>query len=134
MNHLSASSIGAVNIKARQTETLFLSCVCRFIMSGWPDKELGEEYYPYTSRKHELSVFEGCVLWASRVVVPPQGRQSILEEFHETHPGVNKLKSLARMYLWWPGIDADMTRMVKACPVCQESRPLPVTVPLRPWE
>ena len=73
-------------------------------------------------------------MWASRVVVPPQGRQSILEELHETHPGVNKMKSLARMYLWWPGMDADITRMVKACPVCQESRPSPATAPLHPWE
>ena len=134
MNHLSATSIGAANIKAWTNRDPLLSCVRRFIMSGWPDKELGEEYHPYTSRKHELSVFEGCVLWASRVVVPPQGRQSILEELHETHPGVNKMKSLARMYLWWPGMDADITRMVKACPVCQESRPSPATAPLHPWE
>ncbi len=54
----------------------------------------------------------------------------ILYELHDTHPGINKMKALARAYVWWPGMDAQMTDMVKTCPVCQESRPSPVPAPM----
>ena len=89
---------------------------------GWPDNDLGDEYKPYVSRKNELSVLDGCLLWASRVIVPPQGRQSVLEELHESHSGTRKMKALAQSYIWWPGMDTQITDMVKTCHVCQESR------------
>ena len=28
---------------------------------------------------------EGCILWGTRVVVPQQGREMVLEELHEGH-------------------------------------------------
>ena len=60
----------------------------------------------------------------------PTTWQKILNELHDTHPGVNKMKSLAQGggggggYIWWPGMDADITELVQTCPVCQKSRPL----------
>ena len=68
------------------------------------------------------------------MIIPPQGRDSILDELHDTHPGVSKMKSLARAYLWWPGMDVQIMDMVKSCPVYQESRPSPTVAPLHPWE
>ncbi len=83
----------------------------RFVLTGWPDHIPGKEYQPFTSRKSELSELDGCVLWASRVIVPPQGRQLVLRELHDTHPGVNKMKALARSYVWWLGMDAEITEL-----------------------
>ena len=134
VDHLSSTSIGAANIKYWTTRDPILSCVRRFVTTGWPDYGLGDEYRPYTSRKNELSVLDGCVLWASRVIVPPQGRQLVLEELHESHPGISKMKALARCYIWWPGMDAQIEELVKTCHVCQESRPTPAAAPLHPWE
>ncbi len=57
---------------------------------------------PYFNRRHELSLLQGCVLWGAQVIVPIQGRQKVLEELHDTHPGVSKMKALARSYVWWP--------------------------------
>ena len=51
---------------------LVLARVRRFIMHGWPDQESGEDITPYLRMKDELSVLDGCVLWGSRVVIPPQ--------------------------------------------------------------
>jgi hypothetical protein len=45
-----------------------------------------------------------------------------------------KMKALARAYVWWPGMDSDITQTVKSCTVCQESRPTPAAAPLHPWE
>lgn len=134
LNHLSSMSISAANIKEWTSKDPVLSCVRRFLMTGWPDDKLGDEFRPYASRKSELSVLDGCLLWASRIIVPPQGRQLVLEELHDTHPGVSKMKALARAYVWWPGMDAQISEMVKTCSVCQESRPTPAAAPLHPWE
>ncbi|KAJ8375620.1 hypothetical protein SKAU_G00062000 [Synaphobranchus kaupii] len=35
---------------------------------------------PYAKHRTELSVQDGCVLWGSRLVVPPQGRSQVMEE------------------------------------------------------
>jgi len=134
INHLSSTSIDAAHIKEWTARDPILSCVRRFVQTGWPDHYLGDEYKPYVSRKNEMSTLDGCVLWASRVIVPPQGRQAILKELHDTHPGTSKMKALARSYIWWPGMDAQITDLVKSCAVCQESRPSPAAAPLHPWE
>ena len=51
------------------------------LLLGWPDTPLGEEFKLYQSRINELSVLNGCVLWGSRVVIPPQGRKAVLEDY-----------------------------------------------------
>ena len=134
INHLSSTCISSANIKDWTTKDPVLSCVRRFVMTGWPEDGLPTDYQPYTSRRDQLSVLDGCLLWGSRVIVLPQGRQVILDELHETHPGINKMKALAHSYLWWPGMDNQIVNMVKSCSVCQESRPTPAVAPLHPWE
>ena len=136
INHLSSTSANAASIKEWTAKDPIMSCVLRFLLTGWPDQnqKLDKEYQPYSIRKHELSVLDGCILWASRVIVPPPGRQLLLEELHESHPGISKMKALARSYVWWPGIHSDIEKLVKSCQVCQESRASPAPAPLHPWE
>ena len=134
IDHLSSTSTSAVNIKEWTAKDPTLSCVHCFLLSGWPAQQLSKEFQPYVSRKNELSILDGCILWASRVVIPPAGRQLLLDELHDTHLGVSKMKALARSYIWWPGMDSDIENLVKSCSVCQESRPAPATAPLRSWE
>ena len=44
-----------------------------------------------------------CTRWLSpvgnQVIIPPPGRQQILSELHNGHPGVARMKSLAQMYV-----------------------------------
>ena len=53
----------------------------------------------------------------SRVV---RGRKTVLHELHEGHLGMTKTKSLARMYVWWPGINKNIEKSVQECHHCQE--------------
>ena len=41
------------------------------------------------------------------------------------------MKSLARMFVWWPGIDRDTERIVQLCRECQTSLSSPT---LQPWK
>ena len=50
------------------------------------------------------------------------------------HPGISKMKALARTVAWWPGIDKDIESRVKECSPCQENQNRPAQAPLHPWE
>ena len=44
------------------------------------------------------------------------------------------MKELARSYVWWPKLDADLENLVTSCEVCFSSRKLPNKAELHPWE
>ena len=132
--HLSSTSIDAGRIKQWTARDPLLSQVLRYVQTGWPNELPDEKYKPFVSRKDKLSSLNGCILWGSRIVIPPQGRTFALQELHDTHPGCSKMKSLARNYIWWPHMDAAIEATVKECQTCQQSRPSPPIAPLHPWE
>ena len=46
---------------------------------------------------------------------------------------MSKMKSLARMYVWWPKLDSDIEEAVRHCPNCQVNQSAPPAAPLHPW-
>ena len=44
------------------------------------------------------------------------------------------MKALARMYVWWPGINSDVEKTVRLCRECQEVQSSPPPAPLNPWK
>ncbi len=58
-------------------------------------------------------------MWGLRVVVPLKLRSQVLEELHVGHLGVVKIKSLARSFVWWPGIDQQIEQFAMHCSVSQ---------------
>ena len=135
LEHLdTVSPVTAKQIKTWTDKDIVLVQVRRYVLHGWPSQEPKGELQQYW-RKEELSVLDGCILWVARVIVPPPGRQRVIQELHETHPGIARMKSLARSYVWWPNMDADLEAKVRTCSECQSSRPPPASAPLhRPWE
>ena len=110
-----------------------LSKVRTMLTSGWTDTK-DSALKPFVHRQDELSLEDGCILWGSRVVVPTQGRTKVLDELHQGHPGIARMKALARSFVWWPGIDKDLENRVKQCSACQKTQHLPATAPIQPWE
>ena len=102
------------------------------MLSGWP-REVDSELRHYWNRRHELSALGGCVLWESRVIIPQKAWPRVLEELHVAHPGVSRMKSLARSYIWWPGLDADIEKIAKSCGTCKGHQRSPPKAPLHPW-
>ncbi|XP_060112835.1 uncharacterized protein K02A2.6-like [Heteronotia binoei] len=65
-----------------------LARVLDWVVRGWPEGNMGEEFKPYKTRREELAAYKGCLLWGSRVVIPPPLQKRVLESLHETHPGI----------------------------------------------
>jgi len=42
---------------------------------------------------------------------------------------MRSMKALARSYVWWPKLDADIESKVRACAVCQRVRATPTKLP-----
>ena len=51
---------------------------------------------PFRSKRDELSVQGGCILRRSRVVIPSKGREMVMDMLHQGHPGISRMKSIAR--------------------------------------
>jgi len=134
MEMMDSTPVNAQKIKNWTLRDPVLSEVVTFTMQGWPEHNPREELFPYWSRRLELATEDGCLLWGNRVVVPPQGRNDILQELHEAHPGVVRMKLLARSYLWWPSINQDIEDKVRHCQQCQLNQKAPEAVTMHPWE
>ena len=134
MEQLDKSPITAANVRIWTNTDSVMSRVRQFVLSGWPSSVSDKVMKPYFSRRTELSVQDGCVLWGNRVIIPRAGQFEVLQELHEAHPGTTCMKRLARMFVWWPGLDQDIEEKVKGCAECQFQHPSPQLAPLSPWQ
>ena len=133
MEHLNSTPITATRIRALTQTDPLLSRVKQFVQHGWPNVVKDDSLKPFWHRKVELSCQDGCILWGNRVVVPKAVREEVLRELHDAHPGETRMKRLARMFVWWPGIIQEIEATVKKCPQCQKNRANPPLAPLMPW-
>ena len=133
---LNCLPLSAERVKEETEKDALLSQVLHKINQGWPStrKSLAKELYPYFDRKLQLTVHNGCILYSHRVVIPPSLQQPILAEIHEGHMGIVRMKSLARMHVWWPKIDEHIEAHANRCISCQENSREPTKAPVHKWE
>jgi len=74
---INTSPVDATKVKFWTTCDPVLSQVLQFVLHGWPMSVDEQALKPYFARREELSVHAGCLLWGSRVVIPPQGREEV---------------------------------------------------------
>ena len=132
MAQLESLPVTAAQLATATRTDKILSAVFRHVSKGWP-KRVGPELAPYLTRKDELTVESGCVLWGLRVVVPVKWREKLLIELHRDHPGICRMKSIARSFFWWPGLDKAIEQVAKSCLECQAVKNAPAVAPLHPW-
>jgi transposase InsO family protein len=112
-----------------------LAKVLFLTQNGWPERlDLSRELQPYFNRRMELSVEEGCLLLGTRTIIPQKFQNLILQELHSNHPGIVRMKALARMHVWWPAIDKDIEKVVRICKICQELQPKSPKAEANPWK
>ena len=133
---LNCLPLSADMVKKETEKDTLLSQVMLKINQGWPSssKNLPKELHPYFHRKLQLTVHNGCILLSHRVVIPSSLRQQVLTEIHEGHMGIVRMKSLARMHVWWPKIDENIETHANQCISCQENSQQPNKAPVLTWE
>ncbi|XP_060130523.1 uncharacterized protein K02A2.6-like [Zootoca vivipara] len=131
---LPGAPVTATDIAEKTRKDAVLSRVLTWVGRGWPGGPHEEKFRPYATRQHELSMHKGCLLWGDRVIIPAPLRNRVLETLHMGHPGMVRMKSLARCYVWWPGMDQNIEQWVRTCKACQEVRPEVARAPVHWWE
>ncbi|XP_055588819.1 uncharacterized protein K02A2.6-like [Uranotaenia lowii] len=113
-----------LSFKAVQSETksdTSLQQVIRFVNEGWPTKKTSitdPGIQQFFQRRECLSVVTGCLLYGERLVIPPRFRKRVLQQLHKRHPGVERMRSLARRYVYWPNVDDEVANLVRSCNEC----------------
>ena len=137
LSDLDERPVEASEVKSLTNKDPILARVRQYILGGWPEKgTLGEDFSPFYQKRNEVTVEDGIILWGHRVVIPNDEimRKGLINELHATHPGIVKMKALARSYLWWPAIDKDLEQKCRECIICQEHQKQPHPIPIHPWE
>ena len=72
--------------------------VLLYTQQGWPDN-VSDNLKPFYHRRNELTVESNCIMWGIRVIIPNKFRKQILDELHESHMEICKMKVLARSHI-----------------------------------
>ena len=120
------------DIQKNTRRDTILGKVYHYLQEGWPTK-VPEELQPYKHRENELGVENGCVMWGMRVIVPQTLHSQVLKSLHANHPGITRMKAIARSYFWWIGLDKAIEELGKSCQSCQANQANPAAAPLHPW-
>ena len=133
LEHVNDSIMGVSKIRTSTMRDPVLSRVYKHVQSGWPNIIEDSEFKQYMVKRDELSTEEGCILWGSRLVVPPSCQKPVLDLLHQCHPGITRMKSFVRSYVWWPNMDHALENITKQCDPCLVNQKNPSKVPLHPW-
>ncbi|XP_026577897.1 uncharacterized protein K02A2.6-like [Pseudonaja textilis] len=126
--------ITAEDIATHSRRDKVIAQVLDWVGKGWPEIQYTPEFLPFKIRRQELSSLQGCLLWGTRMVIPTTLQEPVLKVLHKGHPGIMRMKTLSCSYMWWPGMDAQISRWVSTCQPCQATRPVPpAATPIR-WE
>ncbi|XP_065195262.1 uncharacterized protein K02A2.6-like [Sycon ciliatum] len=97
----------------------------QMVLTGFPRSwsDLPRHLQPYWNGREHLSVDSAVVLKGNRIVVPAALRASVLHDLHAAHQGIDRTKRRARQLVYWPGLNSELDRLVRACQPCREFQP-----------
>ena len=101
--------MGAISWQCCTTETgkdPLLRQVMEHLQNGWPKQgKVTADLLPFYKLRNELAVDRGCLVRDDgRVVVPTALQKQALQQAHQGHPGIVRMKRLLRQGQYWPGM------------------------------
>ncbi|CAL8101398.1 unnamed protein product [Calicophoron daubneyi] len=130
---LRALPVTAEQIKQATATDRELQTLTKFLRTKWPKGPLDNNLQQYFRRRDSLEIVDSCIMFADRVVVPAALRPRVLRQLHRGHPGINRMKSLARSYVYWPGMDTDLENIGRSCQNCALAAKNPPKCELHSW-
>ena len=128
----------------RETEAdAALQLLVKTVQEEWPEssRTLPIEVSPYFPFREEIVWMKGVLWKGNGCVIPKNIRQKILKRLHAAYSGVESCLKLAREYVFWPGVTAQVKDHVRRCQTCAMNGPsLPKEnwaakdAPTRPWQ
>ena len=113
------------------TKDPLIANVMRYTREGWPPKDVSngslqnDTLEIFCKLSVSLSTTHGCLLYRSKVVIPPSLRPQVMQLLHLGHFGMQRMKSLARTAVYWPGMDAKIMDLCHRCTTCAKHQKKP---------
>ncbi|XP_040157579.1 uncharacterized protein K02A2.6-like [Anopheles arabiensis] len=134
INAISSFPLTFRDVEIKTQSDPVLRQVYTHIKKGWPTNvSYGSELARYHDRRESLSAVNNCILFGERVVIPKLLQKQCLSQIHHGHPGIQRMKALARSYMYWPSMDRDITEWVNSCHACQAAAKSPPSTDKTSW-
>ena len=116
LEHLANVPLTASQIKSMSDHDPTLAKVKQFTQTDWPITISDKQLQPYWHKRNEISIEDGILLWGSRVIVPLQAHNRVIEEAHGAYNYWNnqneKFNPSIRL------VDSDLEVKVRSCNAC----------------
>ncbi|EGT49549.1 hypothetical protein CAEBREN_25644 [Caenorhabditis brenneri] len=111
--------VTAATVRKHTEQDTVLREIMQCLKTGvWPRFEKGTDKWIMANRKDEMTCVQNCLMIGERTVIPATLRHKVLKTLHRAHPGIVRMKQLARSYVYWTGLDNDIEKLVKGCDAC----------------
>ena len=89
----------------------------KIILNGFPSekKRLAAPLRPYWNVREKLSVDHDLIVCGPRLLIPSSHRREVLDQLLKLHQGATKTKQRARLAVYWPSVDRDITQHCATC-------------------
>ena len=132
LRDLETHNVSAKEISVETQKDPMLTKIKHYIMHGFPTT-VDETVRPFWKVKENLSLYNNCIMYGCRVVVPQRYRRKVLEILHVNHPGMSAMKGTARSLVWYPKIDDDIDNFIKSCSKCMANARIPKQTSKSEW-
>ncbi len=93
-----------------------LKTISTYVSNGWPT-DVTDDLKPYKARQNEIGLEDKCLMWGVCVIIPQFHNLFNQCSFHENHPGITRMKAIARSYAGGVGlIDKAIEEVAKSNP------------------
>lgn len=143
VHNLPISETQLDRFKNETSKDLVMLKLIECIQSGWPSEKskVDDAVKPFWNFREELCFYNGLLFKGDKIVVPHSLQADMLKRIHEGHLGIERCKQRAREVMFWPGMSAQITDLIKGCLTCnmyqnsQTKEPmLSYKIPDLPWE
>ncbi|CAH8542114.1 unnamed protein product [Schistosoma haematobium] len=107
-----ALSVSTAEIQSASRNDSIVKRAMKYVTNGWPSIGLDGDLKQLYRRRDSLCVVNECLIFGDRAVVPDSLRSRVLKQFHTGHPGMRRMKSIARNCVYWPLMDQDIVDLV----------------------
>ena len=104
--YLNASDDKCMSLATETDKDEVLVTLKSQIIKGWPSNrsECPSNLSEFWNYRDELSILDGLMLKETRIIIPKQCRNKLLDKVHEGHFRIDRTKLRARDSIYWPGI------------------------------